>query len=50
LRGNSAGTGLGLALTKTIVELQHGSITVESQPDKGSIFTVVLPITLEDKV
>jgi PAS domain S-box-containing protein len=37
------GTGLGLALTKKIVELQRGSIGVDSQPGKGSTFTVILP-------
>ncbi len=37
------GTGLGLALTRRIVELHNGSIAVESEPDKGSTFTVVLP-------
>ena len=41
------GTGLGLALTKKIVELQRGSITVESEPSKGSTFTVSLPLTVE---
>ncbi|MGO8701029.1 MAG: PAS domain-containing sensor histidine kinase [Limisphaerales bacterium] len=49
MRRNFDGTGLGLALTKRIVELQSGSITVESEPDKGSTFTVVLPVALEDK-
>ena len=38
------GAGIGLALTKELVELHHGSITVESQPGQGSIFKVVLPI------
>ena len=38
------GTGLGLALTHKIVELQGGNISVESEFGKGSIFTVVLPL------
>jgi PAS domain S-box-containing protein len=37
------GTGLGLALTKKIVELQQGTIGVESEFGKGSTFTVTLP-------
>ena len=39
-----SGTGLGLALTKQLVELHRGIIEVESTPAKGSIFTVWLPI------
>ena len=37
------GTGIGLALTRALVELMAGSITAESDPGKGSCFTVLLP-------
>jgi PAS domain S-box-containing protein len=40
------GTGLGLALTRRIVELQSGTIDVESQFGKGTKFTIVLPMVL----
>lgn len=38
------GNGLGLSITKRIVELLHGSIHVKSKPDEGSCFTVRLPM------
>ncbi len=38
------GTGLGLALTKRLVELHHGSIRVESEYGKGSRFYFTLPV------
>ncbi len=37
-------SGLGLALTKRLVELHHGQIRVESQEGRGSCFTVILPL------
>jgi signal transduction histidine kinase len=38
-----SGTGLGLALTKRIVDTQGGSVGVRSIPGKGSVFHAVLP-------
>ena len=41
------GTGLGLALTRKLVELHGGEIAVESEFGKGSRFGVILPLSLE---
>ena len=37
-------TGLGMAITKNIVEMMNGSIEVESEKGKGSTFTVTIPL------
>jgi signal transduction histidine kinase len=38
------GTGLGLALTQRFIELHGGQIRIASEPGKGSVFTLVLPL------
>lgn len=43
-RGRSfEGTGIGLALVQELVRMHGGAISVESEPDRGSTFTVVIP-------
>ena len=37
------GTGLGLSIVKRIVERYDGKISVESEPNKGTIFTIIFP-------
>ena len=40
---NISGSGLGLSIVRKVVELYHGSISVDSKPDEGSLFTVRIP-------
>lgn len=42
------GLGLGLAISKRIVELHHGTIHVERRPGGGSVFCIQLPITSDE--
>ena len=37
-------SGVGLSITKRIIEAHHGSINVDSELGKGSVFTIKLPI------
>ena len=46
---NFEGTGLGLNITKKLVEKFGGKISVESEPGKGSTFIVKLPVTSEEE-
>jgi signal transduction histidine kinase len=43
------GTGLGLSVSYGIIQAHKGTISVESTPDVGTTFTIVLPVAEEDQ-
>lgn len=47
-KGSFEGSGIGLAICKKIVERYQGTIQVESEPGKGTQFTISLPQTKQD--
>ncbi|MFC1476302.1 ATP-binding protein, partial [Candidatus Zixiibacteriota bacterium] len=41
---SKAGTGLGLSIASRMINVHGGKIDVESEPDQGAVFRIVLPI------
>ncbi|MCE3226409.1 MAG: response regulator [Bacteroidetes bacterium] len=52
LHGNSeyAGTGIGLAICKKIVEEHHGYISAKGTVNEGAVFTITLPLEIEESI
>ena len=48
LPSTTKGTGLGLAITKSFINLLNGNIEVESEPGKGSLFRIQIPVELAE--
>jgi signal transduction histidine kinase/ligand-binding sensor domain-containing protein/DNA-binding response OmpR family regulator len=44
------GSGIGLSITREFVKLHNGEISVESEPNQGSYFTILLPISITAEI
>jgi PAS domain S-box-containing protein len=44
---DNRGIGLGLAITNQLVQLMNGRILLDSEPGRGTMFTIILPITIK---
>ena len=49
-RYKARGTGMGLAIVKAIVEAHEGSVTVDSEAGKGSVFSISLPAAVKSSM
>jgi signal transduction histidine kinase len=47
LAGNARGSGLGLSLVRRTVEAHGGRVSVESEPGRGSVFTLSIPVSAQ---
>lgn len=45
---SNGGTGIGLALVKAFAEMHHGTVSVDSTPEKGTTFTITMPAEQPD--
>ncbi len=46
-QNNKPGTGIGLSIVKSVVDLHHGRISIDSELGQGTTFNIVLPLTQE---
>jgi len=49
-KGEVSGYGLGLSIAKSIIDIHDGAVDVMSEPDKGTTFTITLPLRHKKKV